>query len=70
MSSRKFSKKMNEWICFFWLEELLRSKVKRHSFVFFGESTAWKFAFEINWPLEPLEKLEMDQTYAIAQKMI
>ena len=27
-------KKTNERICFFWIEDLLRSKVKRRSFVF------------------------------------
>ena len=34
LSSRRFSKKTNKGICFFWLEELLRSKVKRCLFVF------------------------------------
>ena len=34
ISSRRFSKKTNKWICFFWLEELLCSEVKCLSFVF------------------------------------
>ena len=47
-------KKTNKQICFFWLEELLGSKVKRHLFVFLENlifHKKWSHAFEINWPL-------------------
>ena len=55
MSSGRFSKKNNEWIYFFWLEELLRSKVKHRSFGLLENlifHKKWSHAFEINWPLE------------------
>ena len=45
-------KKTNEWICFFWLEELLCSEVKCLLYVFFGESTARRFVYDFNLPLE------------------
>ena len=54
MSSCRFSKKTNQRICFFWLEELLRSKVKHRSFVFLENlifHIKWSPVFEINWPL-------------------
>ena len=36
-----------------WLYYVTTLQVKKSKFVrsFFGESTAWQFAFEINWPL-------------------
>ena len=47
----RFSKKMNERRLTL-LGNNSSSQKKANSFVpFFGESTAWQFAFEINWPL-------------------
>ena len=44
MARRRFSQKTNERICFFWHEELLCSKVKRHS------------AYDFIWPLQPAKE--------------
>ena len=48
-------KKGTNEFAFFWLDELLPSKVKRRSFIFLENlifHKKWSHAFEINWPLE------------------
>ena len=48
LSSRRFSKKTHKWH----LTLLFKSKKANLFVCFFGESTAWQFAFEINLPLK------------------